>query len=483
VKTILQAARRVAKSLDGAPGLVRGRSPASDAGTWPPQLRLLLIDDSHAAAQTVLQALQRAGIEVTHHRVHTERELRAALAQRWDAVICDFELPGLAGLDALGIVRSADSDMPFILVSGAVGEEIAVEAIKAGASDLISRGCLVQLAPALQRALNEMQVRIAQRTWLRELTESEQRFRALTALTSDWYWEQDENFRFTLVSSGVQEQFSEAFEGWAGKTPWELPYRNVDWAKHLATLNAYRPFHDLELQPITQDGSVVYVSVSGEPRFDADGEFLGYRGVGKDITERMRDMDDLQRFQAMDAISDAIFLIDRASMRVVHVNDAGCRLRELTRAQILALAPWNVWNELSGSRAELEPVYDSLIATGGMSSPQEFLWRPEEGARQWLDVRRHAYRLRGRWTIIILVRDITERKEAETKLQRLNRLYAMVSGINALMVRARDRDDLFRNACRIAVEHGEFARPGWVLSIRPETISCRWLLPAWMRRP
>ena len=160
----------MAKSLDGAPGLVRGRSPALDAGTWPPQLRLLLIDDSHAAAQTVLQALQRAGIEVTHHRVHTEQDLRAALAQRWDAVICDFELPGLAGLDALGIVRSADSDMPFILVSGAVGEEAAVAAIKAGASDLIGKRSLMQLAPALRRVFNETQARIAQRTWLRELT-------------------------------------------------------------------------------------------------------------------------------------------------------------------------------------------------------------------------------------------------------------------------------------------------------------------------
>jgi len=413
----------VAKSIDGALGLARGHAPAPHAESWPSALRVLLVEDSRHA----------------RHAGHA----------------------GQAVLEALAIVRAADPDMPFILLSGAVGEEIAVEAIKAGASDLISRSCLVQLAPALQRALNEMQVRIAQRTWLRQLSESEQRFRALTALSSDWYWEQDENFRFTLVSSGVQDQFSEPFEGWAGKTPWELPYRRVDWARHLATLNAHRPFHDLELQPITNDGSVVYVSVSGEPRFGADGEFLGYRGVGKDITERMRGIDDLQRFQAMDAISDAIYLIDRATMRVVHVNDAGCRLRELAREQILALEPWNVWNELSGSRAELEPIYDSLIAAGGISTPQEFLWRPEEGSRQWLDVRRHAHCLRGRWTIIVLVRDISERKEAERKLQRLNRLYAMVSGINALVVRARDRDDLFRNACRIAVEHGEFAR-AWV---------------------
>ena len=175
----------------------------------------------------------------------------------------------------------------------------------------------------------------------------------------------------------------------------------------------------------------------------------------------MRGIDDLQRFQTTDAIADAMYLIDRSDMRVIHVNDAGCRpAATLTRADHGAAAP-EVWSELSGSRAELEVIYDRLIAAGGISDPQQFLWRDDEGSRQWLDVRRHAYRLRGRWTIIVLVRDITERKEAELKLQRLNRLYAMVSGINALVVRARDRDDLFRNACRIAVEHGEFAR-AWV---------------------
>ncbi|HEY5020089.1 MAG TPA: EAL domain-containing protein, partial [Steroidobacteraceae bacterium] len=156
----------------------------------------------------------------------------------------------------------------------------------------------------------------------------------------------------------------------------------------------------------------------------------------------------------------AIFLIDRSSMRVVHVNDAACRLRELTRQQILAMEPWIIWGELS-SRAELEHIYDSLITAGGASKPQEFLWRSDDGSQQWLDIRRQAYRLRERWTIIILVRDVTERKDAENKLRRLNRLYAMVSGINALVVRARDRDELFRDACRIAVEYGEFER-AWV---------------------
>jgi diguanylate cyclase (GGDEF)-like protein/PAS domain S-box-containing protein len=299
------------------------------------------------------------------------------------------------------------------------------------------------------------------RSFRRGLKESELRLRGLAALSSDWYWEQDANFRFTLVSSGVRDESGKTFDAWVGKTPWELPYENADWTAHRATLAQRKPFRSLQLQPITADGSALYISVSGEPRFEDDGTFSGYRGIAKDVTERVRSIEDLQRFQAMDAISDAIFLIDRASLRLVHVNDAGCRLRHLTREQILALEPWNVWGELSGSRAQLERTYDALIAGGAAAAPQEFLWRPEQGPSIWLDVRRHAQCLRGRWTIIILVRDITERKQAEDKLRRLNRLYAMVSGVNALVVHARDRDELFSNACRIAVEQGEFDK-AWV---------------------
>ncbi len=436
-------------------------APQQQAGSLPAaSLRLLLVQDSQETGQGLLQSLQRAGVAAAFWRVHSAEELRAALARaRWDAVICDFELPHLTGLAALAIVREVEPDAPFILVSGAIGEESAVAAIKAGASDLVTLRNLTQLAPALQRALSEAQRRAAERTSLRELMESEQQFRDLTALSSDWYWEQDENFRFTLVSSGARGDFSKAFASWAGKAPWELPYHNVDWTEHKATLQAHRAFHDLELQPVTPDGSVTHVSVSGEPRFGADGEFRGYHGVGTDVSVRRND--DRRRFQAMDAMFDAILLVDRSTMRVVYVNDAGCRLRELARGQILAMEPWNVWGEQAGSRAALERIYDSLIAGGGVSEPQEFLWRPDQASQQWLDIRRQAYRLRDRWTIIILVRDISERKAAEQKLKRLNRLYAMVSGVNALVLRARDRDELFRDACRIAVEHGEFDR-AWV---------------------
>ena len=156
---------------------------------------------------------------------------------------------------------------------------------------------------------------------------------------------------------------------------------------------------------------------------------------------------------AMDAIADGIYLVDRSNMRFIHVNDAACRMLNQTREGLLALEPWVV---LSISRAELERTYDAIIASGVVVKPQELLRPREDGAQAWVEVRRHAQRSGDRWTIVTLVRDITERKEADARIAYLNRVYSVLSGINTLVVRVRDRDELFREACRIAVEAGGF---------------------------
>ncbi len=181
-----------------------------------------------------------------------------------------------------------------------------------------------------------------------------------------------------------------------------------------------------------------------------------------DITERKRGEETLQRFvAAIDAIADAIYLVDRSSMRIVHVNDAACRMLKQTREELLALEPWVV---LSTSRAELECTYDAVIASGVAAEPLELLRPREDGAQAWVELRRHAQRLGDRWTIVTLVRDVTERKEAEGRIAYLNRVYAMLSGINTLIVRVHDRDELFLDACRIAVDAGGF-RMTWIAMV------------------
>jgi diguanylate cyclase (GGDEF)-like protein/PAS domain S-box-containing protein len=124
-----------------------------------------------------------------------------------------------------------------------------------------------------------------------ELIDSERRFRSLTELSSDMYWEQDEQYRFTSSSGSGPGWLVKSRDEALGKRRWDFKYDNMseaDWAAHIALLDAHKPFHDLELSRSLQSGRKVWVSVSGEPMFDASGAFKGYRGVGKAITERKR---------------------------------------------------------------------------------------------------------------------------------------------------------------------------------------------------
>lgn len=131
------------------------------------------------------------------------------------------------------------------------------------------------------------------RMWHRQqaLTASEARYRSLTQLSSDWYWEQDENFRFTLLEGNVPSRAGTPVTTHLGKTRWEIPAPNLseaDWEQHRADLAARRPFRDFETVRVAPVGGARWVSVSGEPVFDEDGRFAGYRGVGRDITARKR---------------------------------------------------------------------------------------------------------------------------------------------------------------------------------------------------
>ena len=120
------------------------------------------------------------------------------------------------------------------------------------------------------------------------LQENEERFRALTALSSDWFWEQDEKFRFVLVSSEGARGSAGIQDSAIGKTYWELDHVSMDdsvWAAHKTQLERHEVFRDFEITRHDHSGKIYYESISGVPIFDASGRFTGYRGIGRDTTE------------------------------------------------------------------------------------------------------------------------------------------------------------------------------------------------------
>ena len=165
-----------------------------------------------------------------------------------------------------------------------------------------------------------------------QLQASEARFRALTELTSDWYWEQDAQLRFVHMSQGLPASGRIQSADVVGQTRWELPHAGVSeaqWTSHRATLAARQTFHEFEMQSPTRDGGWVWISVSGVPIVDAHGEFQGYWGVGRDITDRKVAEQHLRESQNQyqELVEWApLGLAVHQNGRIVYVNPAAMRM-------------------------------------------------------------------------------------------------------------------------------------------------------------
>ena len=161
-----------------------------------------------------------------------------------------------------------------------------------------------------------------------------------------------------------------------------------------------------------RDGSRIHVESFRRAVPSAQGHVIV--SVARDITARKQDEEVLRRFRAaMDATSDAIYLTDRASMRYLDVNEAACRMVGRTREELLALGPAGV---LGQSVEELARTFDSVIAGGPATEPLELLRPRKDGSQAWVELQRRAQRSVDGWTIISVVRDITERKKLEERL-------------------------------------------------------------------
>jgi two-component system cell cycle sensor histidine kinase/response regulator CckA len=143
----------------------------------PRDLRLLMVEDTDDDAIILLHELRRAGYRPIHRQVTNESEFRDALATGdWDIVLADYRLPGFSGVEALRIVRAEGRDLPFLVVSGSIGEELAVEAMRAGAQDYVMKGNLARLMPAIDRELAEAAMRRERSRTTAALAASEERF-------------------------------------------------------------------------------------------------------------------------------------------------------------------------------------------------------------------------------------------------------------------------------------------------------------------
>jgi signal transduction histidine kinase len=142
-------------------------------------LRVLHLEDSELDHELEMAHLRRGGMAVETTRVDSEPAFRAALEEPWDIVLSDFNVPGFSGLAALDIVKASGRPLPFILISGEIGEDVAVAAMRNGASDYLLKANLARLAPAVEHAIDAHEARLARETADHQLAQSRQRLSEL----------------------------------------------------------------------------------------------------------------------------------------------------------------------------------------------------------------------------------------------------------------------------------------------------------------
>jgi two-component system, NarL family, sensor histidine kinase UhpB len=289
-------------------------------------LRVLLVEDSEDDALLLLRELRRSGYEPDYERVDTAPGMEAALdARDWELVISDHSMPTFSSSAALQLLQRKGLDLPFIIVSGNIGEEIAVAAMRAGAHDYIMKGNLTRLGAAIERELREAEGR-------REKQRAEERYRSIFENAVEGIFQTSVEGRFLVANPALARMFGyespEELLAAVSSIDDELyvdPERRTEFDRLIRRHDAVSGF---EAQMYRKDGSVMWASLSARAIRDPRGRLLGYEGTTEDITERKRAEEALREIREAERRRLARDLHDEAMQDLVFV------LQSMQAAQI-----------------------------------------------------------------------------------------------------------------------------------------------------
>jgi PAS domain S-box-containing protein len=250
------------------------------------------------------------------------------------------------------------------------------------------------------------------------LRESEERFRTLVQFSFEVYWETDAQHRFTRQEFADTLADAPAPGSEIGKTRWEVPYLEPDaeaWRKHRETLDAHLPFRDFELARPTPDGGKRYVSVSGLPVFDRKGRFVGYRGVGRHITDHKRAeqavRESEEKWRAVFENNPTMYFIVDADGEILSVNGFGAEELGYTPEELIGGAVQNLFH--SADREAVQRNTALCLEELGRAVTWELRKIRKDGSTLWVRETARGMLMTGRPVVLIVCDDITQRRRAE----------------------------------------------------------------------
>ena len=254
-----------------------------------PSLRILFVEDVEDDAQLVLHQLKRGGVATTFLRVETEAAMEGALdAQPWDLIICDYSLPRFGALGALATLQKRALDIPFIIVSGTVGEETAAAAMKAGAHDYLMKDKLIRLVGAVERECREAKGRAEQRAADRAAKQSAVLYRSLVETLPDGVGVVGLDGQFLLCNEHLTSMLGHPAGSLVGQSQLQL-FALEDQARAMeafAQLRSTGNVRNVELNMARQDGTRFPAEFSATAIVGEDEQLRTFIVVVRDITER-----------------------------------------------------------------------------------------------------------------------------------------------------------------------------------------------------
>ncbi|MBP8666707.1 MAG: PAS domain S-box protein, partial [Syntrophaceae bacterium] len=342
----------------------------------PKPLNVLLIEDSEDDALLLARALKKNGYEPRIERAQTARDMSRALESApWDIILCDYHMPAFSGLEAIDLLKKTGLDIPLIIVSGAIGEETALDCIHRGAADYIMKGNLTRLGMAVQRGLEEKAMRDHHRQDEEALRRSEEKYRTILEGIGEGYYETDLAGNFTFFNDALQRMWGYPKEELLGMN--YRQYTDLETAKmlyeghHQAYLTGI-PGRYMDYEIIRKNGERLTLRQSFTLLKDSRDGIIGFRGIVRDVSH-LKELE-RDREETLEKLRQALESTVHAMAMAVEARDpytAGHQRRVADLACAIAAEMGLEPDRLNGLRMA------SLIHDlGKISIPTEILTKP-----------------------------------------------------------------------------------------------------------